>query len=209
MMKPTTIYLIRHGQTDENKNEIIQGWLNSTLNEHGRRQARAMAERFRTVRLDYIYTSPLDRAHETARILASVCQATLAAEDLLKEINMGALTGLRGREVDEMRSHDFPHLGPQYFSPPGGETTEELYERGKLVLHTVLARMRHKQVALVSHGGTISALVTAALRMPPHARHGMGVHNTSISKLTHVDGHWRLKLFNDHAHLAMIGEDTL
>ncbi|MEK1831722.1 histidine phosphatase family protein [Priestia megaterium] len=68
------LYLIRHGQTDWNKNKLIQGHADIPLNEAGKQQAKRVAERFRDIHIDVIYTSDLLRAQETAREIAAAAK---------------------------------------------------------------------------------------------------------------------------------------
>ena len=209
MKHVTTLYLVRHGQTDHNKNEINQGWLDSPLNDHGRAQARALAARMQSVELDHILASPLSRADETARILAAANGAPLRYVDDLKEINMGAFTGMNFRDAEALRSPSFATHAGQYVPPAGGESPQEMFDRSRVFLEMVLQDMQHKRVLAISHGGLIITMIMAALQLNPHARLRAGVQNASISKLEHIGDRWRLCLLNDHGHRQLLGEDTL
>jgi broad specificity phosphatase PhoE len=70
MGEVTRIYLVRHGTTDWNKEEIFRGRVDCTLNDTGREEARALERYFRSIHLDAVYSSPLSRASDTARALA-------------------------------------------------------------------------------------------------------------------------------------------
>ncbi len=130
------IYLLRHGQTDWNRERRLQGWLDTELNATGRTQAAAQAQIMRAVQTGTkplpLYSSPLTRAVQTADILGAQLGAAPILDDRLREVHMGAWQGLTHAEIasrwpEAYHSHstDF-HLS---INTKDGETLEALSQR--------------------------------------------------------------------------------
>jgi probable phosphoglycerate mutase len=97
---PTTIVLVRHGETDWNRENRFQGHADPPRNEAGRAQSREVAEQLVAERVTIVYTSPLQRAHETARILAARLDLDVRVSDALEEVDVGSWSGLTRAEVE-------------------------------------------------------------------------------------------------------------
>lgn len=89
----TTFYLVRHGETDWNKKRLIQGQTDTVLNEHGIEEAKAIAQKFKDIKLDLAFSSDLLRAKRTAEIIALEHQLAVQATEKLRERNFGSLQG--------------------------------------------------------------------------------------------------------------------
>ena len=94
------LILIRHGRTDWNVQGRVQGRTDIPLDETGRRQAAAVAQRLSGIRLNAIYASPLTRAHDTAKAVAAFHDCDIYVSEKLTEINFGAWEGKTGLELD-------------------------------------------------------------------------------------------------------------
>ena len=88
------LYLIRHGETDSNKSFRFQGQTDIELNEKGLAQAELLAEHFKNIRLDAVYSSSLTRARQTAAPLAAVHGLEVQQVEDIKEIAFGKWEGL-------------------------------------------------------------------------------------------------------------------
>ncbi len=156
----TTIVLVRHGETDWNRERRYQGHADTPLNEAGRAQARELAEILRSEDLGAVYTSPLRRASETARIVAA--RLGLEARELepLREIDVGDWQGLT---VDEVRTR-FPERADVAWHSgwPNGETHDELAARVVPALLELGRRHAGDRVLGVTHAGPIRAALSAA-----------------------------------------------
>jgi broad specificity phosphatase PhoE len=148
----TTVLLVRHGETDWNREHRWQGWADVPLNELGRRQAAELAGRLRGVRLDAVYSSDLRRAHETAELVAAEHGLPVVADPGLREIDVGSWSGLTRPEIDE-------RFGGEW--PADAETGEEHATRVRAAAARILRAHPGGTVLLVTHGGTIRALVDA------------------------------------------------
>jgi broad specificity phosphatase PhoE len=155
-----TIVLVRHGETDWNRERRFQGHADPPLNDAGRHQALELAEALRGEGLSTVYTSPLQRASETARIVA--CELGLHAHELeaLREIDVGDWQGMT---VDEVRTR-FPEQAEVAWRSgwPNGETHDELAARVLPALLELGARHAGERVLGVTHAGPIRTALAAA-----------------------------------------------
>jgi broad specificity phosphatase PhoE len=201
----TVFYLIRHGETDWNMSGRWQGHADIPLNEIGRAQARRLAARLQSdgIRFDAIYTSDLQRAAETAQIIGAALDIAPRSLPALREIDVGAWSGLTRAEVIAADSDIFTRLEAGEDLPRGGaERFAHLVERVVTAVERLAATHRGQTLALVTHGGPVRALLM-------HAAHGkdavllnhMHIGNTSISLLAGGDSGWDIGAINDMAHL--------
>lgn len=145
----TTILLARHGETDWNRDGRWQGWADPPLNETGREQARELAERLRSTPFDAVYSSDLKRALETAEIVAATHAQTVEIDPDLREIDVGAWSGLTRAEVEAQ----YPD-GDR----PGAETREQHGARVLAAVERIARAHPGDRVLVVAHGGCLRAL---------------------------------------------------
>ncbi|MFN8501741.1 histidine phosphatase family protein [Kouleothrix sp.] len=201
----TTFYLIRHGETDWNVTGRWQGHADVPLNEIGRTQARRLAERIRRdgPRFDALYSSDLQRAWETASMIAA--PAGLAPQPLpqLREIDVGSWSGLTGAEVRASDSDAYERIQSGEDLPRGGgERFLDLYARVVAAVERLAEVHAGQRVALVTHGGAVRAVLLHAARdkqgINPHRLH---IGNTAITIVFCGHAGWGFGAINDMAHL--------
>jgi broad specificity phosphatase PhoE len=185
---PTTIVLVRHGETDWNREHRFQGRADQPLNEAGRQQARELAELLRDEPVTAMYTSPLRRASETADIVAARLGLEAKRLEALREIDVGAWEGLSVEEV----KHRFPERADVDWRSgwENGETYEELSTRVVPALRGLAARHPGGHILGVTHAGPIRAALTAAMRLSQDdARARIGpLRNCSVYRFAVRDG---------------------
>lgn len=140
-----TIYVLRHGETEENTRGIMQGNMETILNETGREQARAMQEKVKEAGIDLVITSPKVRAKETA-ILAAPGIEMIEDKRLLSR-NHGEFEGMRRDEID---LHDYWNIkkNVQY---ERAESVGEIFNRISSLLNDILENYSDRTVLLVTH----------------------------------------------------------
>lgn len=153
----TTIILVRHGETDWNRDGIWQGHGDPPLNATGRAQAAATAERLARMPVDALYSSDLARAVETAAFLASATGVSVTLDAGLREMDVGSWTGLGADEI-RARFGDTPYHD--------GETRDAFDARAVSTLHRIASGHRAGRIVVVSHGGVVRALQRHALGEP-------------------------------------------
>lgn len=164
----TRLLLIRHGETDWNIEGRWQGQEDIPLNQRGREQAERMAELLEEHAIDAIYSSDLQRAHETARIVAEEKGLPIHVDPRLREIHQGEWQGLLVKEIETRYADLFKERSedPYNIAPPGGESTFEVRERVLEFLKKIEKEYPDSTVAIVSHGFTLAVIQTHYLNEP-------------------------------------------
>lgn len=207
----TTLYLVRHGETEYNRRGIMQGGgIDSTLNSTGREQARALARRLASANIDALYASTLRRAAQTADILASGHEP-LSRTYLrdLSEMDWGIFEGdapspTREASVDALKSawRD----GRYDRGPEGGESIRDVQARAERALRHILAREAGRTALIVTHGRYLRVLLATLL--DDYGLEHMSELNHSNTCVNHVvveEGRVRAKRLNCTAHLSADG----
>lgn len=208
------IYVIRHGETNGNRDGIMQGWLDLPLNDFGRKLAidtgRALKGK---ISFDVAISSPLLRAKETAELLLkeSGNDATpLLFDDRLKEVFAGEWEGKCFRpghpdeaglsEEDRRALFGNPLKAPPY---PGGESIQDVIRRTQEFLRELVGRDQYKRVLLSTHGCALRAMLNSLYDDPSDFWQGHIPYNCSISILSANNGKVKLlesdKIFYDPA----------
>lgn len=189
------IYLIRHGVTDANKCKSLQGRTDISLNEQGRELARITAEGLKDIKFDFIFTSPLKRAKETAEIIRGNRDIPIIDCEEIQEISFGEYEGLCfGMDNYTIPDKDFMFFfdKPECYKPaPGGETFEEVLARTGAFMERLIASKEYqdKTILLSTHGCALKALLANVRKLPIAQFWGAGVHkNCAVSLVEVKDG---------------------
>jgi broad specificity phosphatase PhoE len=164
----TTVYLARHGESDWNAANRFQGHSDRPLTELGRRQAEALAELVAAHKVDAIYSSPLIRALETARIVAARTGLEVFEDEDLREVDTGSWSGLLRAEVQERFPEGFERWISGGAGWEDGETYEEMAARTLKAVSRIAEANPDGRILVVSHGGPIRAIRAAASGMDIH-----------------------------------------
>ncbi|MBS3937281.1 MAG: histidine phosphatase family protein [Peptococcaceae bacterium] len=204
------ILVVRHGETDHNKNNILQGHLDIPLNETGIRQAEQLStwleKRFV---IDHIYSSPLARALRTAEIVAAKQNGPLTTLEGLMEIDVGEWQGLTNEQCKSLDPDVCQQLREDglYTRRPGGESYWDLYQRTSAILEALVRDHFGGTICLVTHGGCVRTMIAHAMGASPAVfafNSGLMVGNTSLSLIEylHSSERWQVKTVNATCHLA-------
>ena len=136
----TVLYLVRHGETVDNANQIMQGQTQGELNENGLRQARELSESWKDREIDVVLASDLKRSMDTARIIAEPHQLEVLTTPLLRERDWGGFTG---RFIPSLKGEVWPD---------DIETLENLLSRAGEFITYVKTTFPGKKVLAVGHG---------------------------------------------------------
>jgi broad specificity phosphatase PhoE len=202
----TRVVLVRHGETDWNREGRWQGHADPGLNQVGWRQADAAAARLaREYPGAPLVTSDLRRAAETASRVAAALDVSPALDARLREVDVGDWSGLTRDQVRE-RDEDGYLAWEQGRNTgyPGGETFAQLADRATAAMTDLFEQHSGGAVIAVCHGGTIRAMVASALSIGDAGRRLLATGaNGSLSVLdTRRGGGIGLVSLNDAGHLA-------
>ncbi|MCU1551078.1 MAG: histidine phosphatase family protein [Glaciihabitans sp.] len=182
----TSLYLVRHGETDWNAQRRIQGSTDIPLNEMGWLQAETTGRLLARREWDGVFTSPLSRAYDTASVIArEIGMPAPKVVDGIVERNYGAAEGLDWNEIEAQFPGDAP--------VPGRETHAEVAARAIPALISLAKANPSTSLVVVSHGGVIRSVLNA---VAPSDSHGP-ITNGSVHSFEYVDGALELIEFND------------
>ncbi|PPK87681.1 putative phosphoglycerate mutase [Neolewinella xylanilytica] len=188
----TRIGFIRHGITDWNVEGRVQGQTDIPLNEAGRKQAYALADRLKGEEWDLIYSSDLSRTGETAEIVAKALGLPVRTDIRLREMHCGEVEGTTPEERIARWGKDWKSL------PLNIESSASIVDRGLSFVFYLLDNHAGSSVLVVSHG----ALVRLTLKvLIPHVDTKERLRNASITTLAHLNGSWDCALYNCAKHI--------
>ena len=198
----TKIIIIRHGQTNKNIDKKLHDYGDiEQLNDVGKKQMSATAKYLKdNFKIDRVYHSSEIRAKESAEIIANTCGCESVETEGLQERNWGIYTGTPWPQVKEIL--DELTLDERYkFLPENGESWKMMEKRLINALNQILEQNDEKTVVLVTHGGTIRALIPYLLKCPLDESFKYDIYNASITIFDYDNGNFKAVMINDTSHL--------
>jgi broad specificity phosphatase PhoE len=198
------ILLLRHAETEWNRERRFQGWRDVPLSATGREQAESAARLLAATRIDAVWSSPLARARDTAAIIAAPHRLAVQESEAFREMGFGDWEGLTRDEVRER----FPDAQrawaetPHEAAWPGAETLAAVRARALAGLEALRAAHTGQTICLVSHGITGRILILEALGLGPDRLWSFHLSSTGISELEFRDDWTTLHRMNSLIHLA-------
>ena len=201
-MPPTEIYLIRHGETYGNIENLFCGHSETALTDLGVRQAQAVGKRLADVSFSAAYASDLSRAADTARHALNGREMELRFDPRLREMYYGDWEGLPGKQLETDHRDTLREFFQCRQPAPGGETVTTLRTRVSTAMREIVSAHRGETVMVVSHGNAMMALMAELLSLPIDATWTFAFDNTSVTRM-HFSKSGRLTIFgmNDKSHI--------
>lgn len=204
------VYLVRHGQTNENSKFIHQN-SEASLSKLGIKQAEKLTERVKHIKIDLIITSPFKRTMQTTNIINNVLNKPVIESELLIEIKRP--TEIEGLSAYDDKALDIKNLiksnlhNPRY-KHSDEETYEELIKRSRVALNFI-SKQNAENILVVTHGELIRSLIGVILlndsftsQLLLKFNDHLKSHNSGITMCEYKDKNWKLLTWNDHAHLG-------
>jgi broad specificity phosphatase PhoE len=204
----TSIYLIRHGQTAWNKEEIFRGRTDISLNEIGLREAELVGEYLKGKDIHVIYSSPLSRAMETARRIAQVFNLKVQPLEGISDMSFGKWEGRPLKEVQILdrelyrQWREQPHL----VRLPGGEGLEDVRVRSMAALEEVIRLHAGNTLVLISHRVVTKVLICGILGIDNSHFWQIGQDTGAVNLIQFKEGRYVLSLLNETCHLKPLKE---
>ena len=198
-MPPTRICLVRHGETDWNREKRLQGHEDIPLNTTGLAQAEATARHLSEHDFSAIYSSDLSRALATAQTAASHLGLPVTPTEELRERHGGIFQGLT---QDEAWAHHGEGYGryrgrdPDY-AAPGGESLRKVAERVTDFLHKLAELHEGESILVVSHGGVLDIAHRLATGKPLDTPRDFTISNAAVNWIEHQGGQWQLRAWDE------------
>ena len=197
------IFLIRHGETEFNRLGVFRGRYEVDLNDAGRRQAGEIAQALKDEKIDFLLSSPLVRATETAAIIARELGIEYEVDEAFNNIDLGSWQGVPKDRVMK----DYPDLWrrwntePEEMRVPNGETVEEVRERGFRRLEEIV-KEGGGDFGVVTHRSVLKGLAASILNVPPPWFWKFYIDNAAYSVFEHDASGFVLTGWNTNAHLS-------
>ncbi len=203
----TQIILIRHGETAWNAERRLQGHIDIPLNEEGVRQADALADALANEAIDAVYSSDLERAHQTAQAVAGRQGMLVHTDPALRERCYGGFEGLLYAEIAQRFPREFAAWQARDIDSvmPSGvrvaESFRQFYRRCVDGIVGIAARYPGRSLALVAHGGVLECAYRSALGLSLETPRDFPVMNASINRFSVQGGVLSLQSWGEVAHL--------
>jgi len=198
------LILIRHGETEWNARGLYQGQLDSPLTGEGLAQAERLGERMRRHSpIAALYASDLARTHATAAPTSLALGLEIVSEPDLGERGYGIFQGVDKSAIQDKYPEEYAaHLtaDPDYIIP-GGESTRQFHTRVVAALDRLGQRYRGKQIAVVTHGGVLTAIFNHILGLAINAPRYFATPNTGYNLVSDAGNGWRIETMGDVSHL--------
>lgn len=192
-----SVLLMRHGETEWNREGRVMGRNPVPLSDAGREQVAAAAEFTRGLKLNLIVTSPLVRARQSAEIVAErLGEIEITEDPRLSEVEYGRWEGMTFRNLldDELYQQYKDH--PDTMATPGGETLAQAQSRGLAAIHDAMRANHGRRVLFVSHGDIIRTVICHFMRVELAHFRRLRVDNANLSALELADNFAEVKFIN-------------
>jgi probable phosphoglycerate mutase len=200
------LLLIRHGQTEWNRDRRIQGNGDSPLTELGQAQAEAAARALERFDIAAIYASDAGRALQTAAPIAEATGCTPQTDLRLRERHYGLFEGKTHEDLRRQHAdlHDEYLKRDPHFVVPGGESLAQVQARMVTACTEIARRHDGQHVVVIAHGGTVRAFSRFVLGVPLDVVWRAHIDNCSLTIVCHdktADQPWAMRTMNEIAHL--------
>jgi len=193
------VFLIRHGETDYNRDHRLQGALPIPLNANGCLQAEALGLYLKDSGIEAIFSSPMIRARQTADIIGQALDINVYEEPRIREIAFGKFEGLTHTEIEANFPDDYRmwQSGDMSYTVPAGESRRSVQQRMADAWNDLKVISDYEKIALISHGSALRIL----MRYLYHRVPTQTIENTSITTLSRFDYVWEIESFAETLHL--------
>lgn len=205
------IYVIRHGETNANKDGVLQGASNWPLNEDGVKLAKLTGENMKGIKFDVCFSSPLDRAKQTAELVLkhSGNNINIIFDKRIEELNMGIYEGkkIKSNELEVPILKILLFKWNAFFCGrfKGGETIKELCKRTQELLNEV-SKMDYENVLISTHGCAMRAMLNKLYDNKIDFWQGRVPYNCAVNIIEVKDGKMKLiekdKVFYDEKYIV-------
>jgi broad specificity phosphatase PhoE len=207
----TSIYLIRHGQTAWNREEVFRGRTDVPLDETGLKQAELVGQYFKGMEIHGIYSSPLSRAWETAQRIARFHNLKVKPLEGIVDMSFGDWEGHAHQEIRKIDAETYRQWveSPHLVRLPGGEGLDDVRVRAMVALGEVIQNHPGKTLILVSHRVICKVLICAILGLDNSHFWQITQDTTAINLIQYKNGRYILSLMNETCHLKALKEEKV
>lgn len=188
----TELFIIRHGESKMNSDNLFCGWSDSRLTDKGRMQALKAKEKLKDEDIDVIISSDLKRCYETAEIINKDRHLDIIYDNNLRELNFGVWEGLRYDEIreqfpDKIRKWEIDYLN---FKVPKGESLKEMYLRGNSAIEEIIQKYKNKKILIISHSGIIRSILSKQICGDINCYWKFKIFHCSINRIEYLEDNY-------------------
>lgn len=199
-----TLYIVRHGETEWNIENKLQGWKDSALTNKGIEHSLRLQKRLEPIHFHHIYASPSGRAVHTANLIKGLQNIEVKTDENLKEIHLGSWEGKTHDDVKLLEPERYNHFwnAPHLYVADTGETFEQLKTRVENFLSSIVAEHTKGNILIVTHTVFIKMLLAYVKQLPISELWGPPyIKDTSLSIIEIENGSSNIRLEADIEHL--------
>lgn len=207
----TKVYVVRHGQTAWNLEEVFRGRMDIPLDETGKKEVHLAGEALKDETLNAIYSSPLSRSMETAENIAKFQNIPVTPLESIIDISYGEWEGVSLVEVQKK----YPDLyglwlkEPHNITFPGGESLEQVRVRTRNAIDDLLEKHKDENIALVAHRVPNKVICCSLLGIDNSNFWRIQQDTASTNLFVYKDGQWIISYLNDTSYLKVLGKPAL
>ena len=193
------IIFLRHGQAENNTKKILAGRTPGiNLTDEGKKQANQAGKMLESLDISAIYSSPIDRAVQTAEIIQKHCNIEYKLDDRLIELDMGQFTMMPYQEIFSKHGNVFLkfYSGSEEVSKNGVETFAQVKKRVDEMVDFVITKHKNENVVLITHMDPIKAMIGKVLKLNPEVLFELIIANASLSIIKNHDQNLYLTAIN-------------
>ena len=193
-----SIYIVRHGNTESNNRNVYAGFSPEGLTDEGIDQTKILGQKMRHLNVSTIYTSPIERAVQTAQILNNEINGQIILDSDLAEIRMGPWEGLSENDVMNQYPMQYRlwHERPSELNIPGRETLREVQDRALQVFKRAIQKDQNSDSILVTHVTTMRTMLLHVQRQTLDQYKTIDVPNTCTYKIAYQNGDFWVERVN-------------
>ena len=202
----TTLLLVRHGESEANREDIFAGHLNADLMPKGMIQAQKTAEYIaQNYTVDKVYASDLKRAYKTGECISQRLNTEIIPDERLREIDAGEWDGVKFNNIGNINPVEFHiwlnDIGNAFC--PGGETVKELNDRIVGVMTEIAQNNDGKTIVVATHATPVRVMQNFVENGDLEKMQSIGwVSNASVSVFEYEDGNWSCIKISEDRHLG-------
>ncbi len=208
-----TIYLTRHGETEWNIEQKLQGWSDSPLTEKGKRNACQLGERLKSIAFQTVYSSPSERSLSTARLMMQGRTCPLVIDEDLREIHFGDWEGQNRQVLSENYPQAYFNFwnAPHLYTSETGENFFELEQRLLTFFEKLKSRHQTGDVLVVTHTVVIKMLLATLKKQPLEKLWSTPpfIKDTSLTIIECVEDQLKIVLEADISHIQHVQEQFM
>lgn len=194
----TKIFLIRHGESHQNINDVLSGITDIPLSEKGKEQCSLLARYFENVEINKVFATPLQRAKDSARIIFPKHESLIEIAQSLIEFNYGNYEGYKRSEYDSSNDKIIQQwiTAPSNLTFPGGDNIQEHAQKTLTGITKLANENKGMVIACISHRTTIRLILSQIIGLHLDNFRSLPCSNCGISEITYNNEEWRLNSLN-------------